>query len=72
MAKHSSRLEVWIRAYGIGRLSRVLGVHRTTVQTWVGSRKPATRPSKLNAKRIAEFSKAEPHEIGPLTLEEIV
>jgi hypothetical protein len=74
MAKKTEpKFVLWVRAYGIGRLCRILGLQRQAIQAWIGSGgRQRNQPKMINAKRIVELSKAEPRDIGPLTLEDIL
>lgn len=69
---NNSRFARWVRAYGIARLARTLGLFdRKSVKVWIrpGS---TSKPSVINAKRIVALSTADPKEIGPLNLEDML
>jgi len=69
MAKNL-RFAKWVRAYGVARLARTLGVTRTAVQHWI-TKDPRRMPSRTNSRRIVSLSTVDPREIGPLELEDI-
>jgi len=55
--------------HGVQKLANKLSVNRQAIQKWI---RQTAVPGRTHARQIVKLSIAEPHEIGPLTLEDVL
>ncbi len=65
----SGRFRLWVRTVGLLRLSAALGIHRTTIHSWLTLTKARRVPTLDTAQRIIALSRFYPKPTGgPRTL----